>query len=29
MMRLEEDGFYDFEQVEEIADTYMRMLNEI
>jgi hypothetical protein len=29
MQRLEEEGFFDFEQMEEIAETYMRMLVEI
>ena len=26
MRRLEDEGFYDFEEIEEIAETYMRML---
>ncbi len=29
MHRLEEEGMYDFEQMDEIADTYMRMLDQI
>jgi hypothetical protein len=29
MHQLEDEGLYDFEQMEEIADTYMRMLDKI
>lgn len=29
MRRLEDEGFYDFEEIEEIAETYMRMLEQV